>query len=148
MARLRNESRTNKGNAGAEHLIFISHATTDKWIARVICDKLEAVGAKTFRDDRDIAGGDLIPEEIRKQIYRSHELLVLLTPNSVGRMWVNFELAVGWGRGKRMRIVVVLYHVDVEAIPEPVRSRKAILLNDFDQYLKEMAERLRAKHDE
>jgi hypothetical protein len=39
--------------------VFVSHATADKWIARVICEKLEQVGATTFRDDRDIAGGDV-----------------------------------------------------------------------------------------
>ncbi len=45
--------------------VFISHATADKWLARVICEKIEAIGAATFRDDRDILGGDDIPEEIR-----------------------------------------------------------------------------------
>ena len=45
--------------------IFVSHATTDKWLARTICEKIEGTGATTFRDDRDISGGDDIPEEIR-----------------------------------------------------------------------------------
>jgi hypothetical protein len=34
--------------------VFISHATADKWIARILCEKLEEIGAETFRDDRDI----------------------------------------------------------------------------------------------
>jgi hypothetical protein len=39
------------------YLVFISHATADKWIAKVFCEKIEAAGAETFRDDRDINGG-------------------------------------------------------------------------------------------
>ena len=48
--------------------VFLSHATADKWTAKVICEKIEATGASTFRDDRDINGGDDIPEEIRNQM--------------------------------------------------------------------------------
>ncbi|MBC8217056.1 MAG: TIR domain-containing protein, partial [Planctomycetes bacterium] len=66
----------------------MSHATADKWVAKVICEKIDATGASTFRDDRDIDGGDDIPEEIRRQIKRSQEMVVLLTPESVGRAWV------------------------------------------------------------
>ena len=60
--------------------VFLSHATTDKWLAKVLCEKIEATGAITFRDDRDIQGGDDIPEEIRRQIKLSKEIVVFLTP--------------------------------------------------------------------
>ncbi len=59
--------------------VFVSHATTDKWLATTLCEKIEAAGAATFRDDRDIDGGDDIPERIRSEIKRSRELVVLLT---------------------------------------------------------------------
>ena len=62
--------------------VFVSHATSDKWLAKVLCEKIEAAGATSFRDDRDIDGGD-IPEEIRRQIKRAQEIIVLLTPESV-----------------------------------------------------------------
>ena len=39
-----------------EHRIFISHATADKSVAVQMCKEIEAVGATTFRDDRDING--------------------------------------------------------------------------------------------
>lgn len=72
--------------------MFVSHATADKWVARVICERIESVGAKTFRDDRDIAGGDDIPDSIRAAIERSDEMIVLLTPASVNRPWVLMEV--------------------------------------------------------
>ena len=67
------------------YLVFVSHATADKWLAKTLCEKIEACGAATFRDDRDIQGGDDIPDEIRKKIIRANELLVLLAPGSVDR---------------------------------------------------------------
>lgn len=120
--------------------IFVSHATLDKWIAKVICDKLEALGVTTFRDDRDIQGGEDIPETIRNEIARADEVLVLLTPQSAGRDWIRWEAATAWSYEKR--IVVVQYHVEISGVPTMLRSKKTVLLNDFDNYLAEVAGRL------
>lgn len=125
--------------------VFVSHATSDKWLAKVLCEKIEAVGAKTFRDDRDIDGGDDIPEEIRKQIKRSQEIIVLLTPHSINRPWVTLEVGAAWGRSKRVRIVMVMCHVDVDPIPDMIKSKKAVSLNEIDQYLSELARRVRGR---
>ena len=57
-----------------DYLVFVSHASADKWIARAFCEKIEASGARTFRDDRDIEGGDSIPDEIRKKIIEADEI--------------------------------------------------------------------------
>lgn len=127
----------------ANYQVFVSHATADKWIARVLCEKLESIGATTFRDDRDIDGGDDIPEEIRRQIKRSKELVVLLTPKSVDRTWVKLEVGAAWGWSRNLRIVVVLYHVDVDPIPDMLKSKKAIHLNDLDGYLAEVERRVK-----
>src|SRR5437016_3050386 len=114
--------------------IFMSHATADKWLAKVLCERIEATGATTFRDDRDIHGGDDIPEEIRRQIKKSKEIVVLLTPQSVGRQWVILEVGAAWGWSKRVRIVLIMYHVTVDPIPDMIKNKKAIALNDFDEY--------------
>jgi hypothetical protein len=122
--------------------VFLSHATVDKWVAKVLCEKIEAAGASTFRDERDINGGDDIPEEIRRQIKRSQEMVVLLTPASVGREWVLLEVGAAWGWRKDARIVAVLDHVDIDPIPEIIKSKKAIRINDFDNYLTEVCTRV------
>ncbi|REJ72873.1 MAG: TIR domain-containing protein, partial [Planctomycetota bacterium] len=54
--------------------VFVSHATADKWLAVTLCEKIEATGATTFRDDQDIDGGDDIPERIRTEIKRPRAL--------------------------------------------------------------------------
>lgn len=124
--------------------VFVSHASADKWIATTFCEKIEAIGASTFRDDRDINGGDDIPETIRTKIKQSSELVVLLTPKSVDRPWVLLEVGAAWGWRKDYRIVPILYQVTVDAIPAIIKGKKAFNLNDFDQYLKELNERIEA----
>jgi hypothetical protein len=124
-----------------DYVVFVSHATADKWLATMLCEKIEAIGATTFRDDRDIDGGDDIPEEIRRTISKSHEMLVLITPESVNRPWVLLEVGAMWGRKRKARIVALLCHVDLDTIPDMLKAKKAMSINDFDQYLAELKRR-------
>jgi hypothetical protein len=126
-----------------DYQVFVSHATADKWIARMICEKIEGVGATTFRDDRDIDGGESIPGAVFRQIRHSREMVVLLTPASVARPWVLIEVGVALGRGRAIRIVPILCHVEIDPIPEMLKPMRAYHLNDFDTYLKGVAERAR-----
>jgi hypothetical protein len=138
------------GNPGAvdakrrssPYLVFVSHATADKWIAKVFCDKIEATGAETFRDDRDIDGGDDIPEQIRRQIGHANEVVVLLTPESADRPWVLLEIGAAWGKSQRARITAVMCHVEVDRIPDIIKSKKAVPINAFDEYVEELRQRV------
>ncbi len=123
--------------------VFISHATADKWLATTLCEKIEATGATTFRDDRDINGGDDIPDTIRKAIDAADEMVVLLTPNSVNRSWVLMEVGAAWHR--EMRILAVLQHIGIEPIPSMLKSKKVIDLNQFDDYIVEVQRRIRER---
>ena len=102
-----------------------------------------SLGASTFRDDRDINGGDDIPEAIRTQIKQSRELVVLLTPESVDRPWVLLEVGAAWCWRRNYRIVPVLCHVTVDAIPDMIKATKGFHMNDFDQYLTELQKRVK-----
>lgn len=135
------EVRT-KPPASLTYQIFVSHATADKWLAVTLCEKIEAVGATTFRDDRDIDGGDDIPDRIRSQVKQSRELVVLLTPESVDRPWVLLEVGAAWGWRRDYRIVPILCHVTVDAIPDIIKGKKAYQINDFDLYLNELRKRV------
>ncbi len=79
------------------------------------CEKIEAAGASTFRDGRDINGGDDIREEIRSQIKQSRERVVLLTPEAVDRPWILLEVGAAWGWRKDYRIVPVRRHLNAWA---------------------------------
>jgi TIR domain len=141
------KKRPSRGRRSTKpYQVFISHATSDKWLAKELCRRIEEKGATTFRDDRDISGGDDIPEQIRRQIKRSREMVVLLTPDSVGRQWVTLEVGAAWGWSTKIRILLVMCHVTVDPIPEMIKNKKAIALNDFDQYVADLAERIRGYH--
>jgi hypothetical protein len=88
-----------------------------------------------------IDGGDDIPEKIRVAIKRSRELIVLLTPESVNREWVKLEVGAAWGWRKDFRITAVLCHVTTDSLPTMIKSKKAIPLNDFDHFLRELKAR-------
>jgi hypothetical protein len=132
-----------KRPARPKYQVFVSHATADKWLATTFCEKIEAAGASTFRDDRDINGGDDIPEAIRAQIKQSRELVVLLTPESATRPWVLLEVGAAWGLRRDYRIVSVLCHVTLDAVPDIIKGKKAFHMNEFEQYLKELKERVK-----
>lgn len=144
MARRRKKpGQTGRIGRRAAYRVFVSHASADKWIAKVLCEKIDAVGAITFRDDRDVASGDDIPEGIRKEIIRSQEMVMLLTPESVDRPWVLLEAGAFWARRKNARIVAVLCHAEFDRIPNMIKSKKAISINEFDEYLGELRVRLK-----
>lgn len=124
-----------------EYVVFLSHATHDKWIARVLCEKIEAVGVTTFRDDRDIEGGNAIPIAIRQAIRDADEVVVLLTPESIQRQWVLIEIAMASMAEKR--IIPLLNHVDAKQIPDIIRDARGFQLNDLDDYLADLAKRIR-----
>lgn len=132
---------TDRPGKRAVYRVFLSHATYDKWIARVLCEKIEAVGATVFRDDRDIEGGEAIPAAIRKAIRETNEVVVLLTPESIQRQWVLIELAMASMAEKR--IVPLLNHVDAAEIPGIIRDARGFELNDLDSYLADLSQRMK-----
>src|SRR5947208_9379098 len=91
----------------ATYQVFISHATEDKWIAVQLDRMLRDAGLATFRDDRDIAGGAKIPQELRDQIKGSREVLLLWTPQAMNSECVKLE--IGMACAFNLRIVPVRY---------------------------------------
>lgn len=121
----------------------MSHATYDKFIAKTLCGLIESLDPRceTFRDDRDISGGECIPERLRDEIAACSELVVILTPASIERQWVIIEIAIAWADKKR--IVPILYHVEADKIPNLIRDSRGYRLDDIDSYLDDLATRLR-----
>lgn len=124
------------------YLVFISHATKDRWVARKVAEEIEKAGAQTFLDEKDIEGGDSIPETIRERLEACDELIVLLSASSIARPWVLIEIGAAWGL--RKRIVAVIDKLSPSEIPDPIAPYKAYDLNDLDRYLEEVGARARA----
>lgn len=119
--------------------VFMSHATSDKFIANALCEKIESFGLRTFRDDRDIAAGGDIAEEIVSAMRRSGEVAVLLTPASVNRFWVAME--IGMAIYARRRVVPIFYHVRPDEAPDVLHRRRGYHLHEIEAYWEDLRSR-------
>lgn len=136
---------TQKDQTGKPYLVFISHSEKDRWIAKLMAalieEKCQAYSAETFLDEKDIAGGESIPESIRKNIQECSEFLVLLSRYSIDRPWVLIEIGAAWVLGKR--IIAITDKVIPEEMPDIITPYKAIDLNSFDEYLEQLFNRVK-----
>ena len=57
--RNRKAAKRKKRLSKPKYQVFVSHATADKWIATTFCEKIDAIGASSFRDDRTVLSGVL-----------------------------------------------------------------------------------------
>lgn len=128
--------------------VFISHGWHDRWIARQFARAIrEVAGAVPIVDIFDIKKGDRIDDRIREILPRCDELVALLTPWSVTRNWVWNEIGAAWILDRR--IVAVLYGVTLTEIDAEkggracLTSRHVVLLDDFDDYIAELADRVK-----
>ena len=126
-------------------LVFISHHGSDTWVAKQIETQVKRCGAETFLDRTHNQIGEEFEEKIMTALGKADELLVLLTPWALNRQYVWTEVGVALGKG--MTIVGVLHGVKPEdpAIPEYLRRRLMIDINDLDQYLKQLRQRTSRK---
>jgi hypothetical protein len=125
------------------YLVFISHSTADRWIAKQMANLIEAKGrrhgVKTFLDEKDIEGGQSITEEIKKNLKACDEFVVLLSQDSIKRPWVLIE--IGGALLLDKLIVAIIYKLKPNEMPDVIVQHKAIDLNSFDVYLEQLLKR-------
>lgn len=128
--------------------LFISHASTDAWVARQLEMHAHASGAETFLDCEHIQHGDDFEDKIIAAADRCSELLVLFTPTSRDRKYVWME--IGMFLGAKKRIVAALYGVRKEEIatdpftPVALKRVDSVDLNDVHTYFDQLKSRVAA----
>ncbi len=126
--------------------VFISHASTDSWVARQLEAHIRERGADTFLDCEHIEHGDDFEDKIIAAAGDCTELLVLFTPTARDRKYVWMEIGMFLGAGKR--IVAALYGVRKEEIasdqltPVALKRIDSVELNDIDSYLSQVERRV------
>jgi hypothetical protein len=123
----------------SRYVVFLSHSSLDTWIASVIAEKIQALGADCWIDEKDLTGGDVIVEDIIKGIDACHEAIVLISPNSVKSQWVSFE--IGGVRAQHKRVTPVLNNVKPQQMAL-MQDIKGIDLNKLDQFLAQLKRRI------
>lgn len=126
--------------------IFISHSSSDSWVARQLEAHIRRCGADTFLDSEHIDHGDDFEEKIIDASGDCTELLVLFTPTARDRKYVWLE--IGMFLGARKRIVAALYGVRKEEIatdqltPVALKRIDSVELNEIDSYLAQVQRRV------
>lgn len=90
-------------------------------------------------DEKDLAGGDVIVEDIRRGINACDEALILISPNSVKSEWVPFE--IGGLRQLEKRVTPIFNNVKAQQM-EPLKDIKGVDLNNFEQFLAQLKRRI------
>jgi hypothetical protein len=104
-----------------------------------MAEKIAAVGGRPWLDVQSLRGGQVIVPEIIRGLSECREAVVLVSPSSVESQWVSFE--IGAVRVLNKRVTPILHHVDFNALMS-VADVKAVDLNDFDDFLRDLAQRI------
>ena len=131
--------KSSKRQKRAKYTVFISHSSLDAWIARTMAEKIRSLGVDCWLDEKDLEGGDIIPDEIIRGIDACQEAIVLISPNSVSSQWVSFE--IGGVRAQHKRVTPILNNVRLNEMA-PMKDIKSIDLNKFEQFLAQLGRRI------
>jgi hypothetical protein len=102
-------------------------------------EKIEALGAECWLDEKDLIGGDVIAADIIRGIDACNEAVVLISPHSVRSPWLSYE--IGGVRAQHKRVSPILNNVRHDELA-PLQDIKCIDLNKFEQYLAQLKRRL------
>lgn len=118
--------------------IFISHAVANRNIARSLADILEAAreDVTTFLASRpgDIGADENWLRGIERALQDADTYIIVLTPESVLRPWVNFEAGAAWFF-QRQLVFVRIQALSTDDIPLPINSRQIYMIDDKEQLL-------------
>jgi hypothetical protein len=126
-------------------VVFISHSSIDTWVAKQIAREIEECGAVPFLDEANIAVGEDFEDRILVALIQAKELLVLLTPWSLSRLYVWAEIGARWGH--RIPIIGILHGLtpsDLQSnldVPLIIKRRDFINLNDIQTYFDQLRQR-------
>jgi len=115
--------------------VFISHLQQDNALAKKVAKTLEEVGLEVW-DAQDILPGDNWFKEISESLEQSQAMVVLITPESLGSMWIRKEIEYALGNesfsGRLIPVVIgrledmpkenlpwILRHLNIIELPNP-----------------------------
>jgi hypothetical protein len=129
--------------------LFISHAVTDEPIASIIKAEVDRVFARGVNVFASSISGTVKPgsdwlRSIRENLDAATAVAVLITPVSINRPWIWFEVGASWSRmevdeGRIYPLCVP--EINLGDLPEPLRRLQALSLGKAD-HIKEFFQAL------
>lgn len=132
--------------------LFISYISPEKALAVVLKDWIMATFSRRYKtfvasDYESIRLGDNWLQKIEQAIRSSRVMIVLLSPSSLSRPWINFEAGGAWMRGTR--VLCICHSGQKKAdLPAPYSHLQAVELenNEFGKlFFETLAEELGEK---
>lgn len=122
-------------------VIFISHATTDRPIAEILKAEIDRVFANGVQVFASSVPGIVKPgvdwlDEIRNNLEKATAVIVLITPTSISRPWIWFEVGAYWSRshiGTGKIYPLCAREINQSDLPEPLNRLQALSLGKGDQ---------------
>ncbi|VVS91426.1 toll/interleukin-1 receptor domain-containing protein [Desulfoluna spongiiphila] len=118
--------------------VFVSHITEESEIAKSMKEWIESTFLGQHEvfvssDSKSIPAGTKWLDEITKAITSSKILLLLCSPDSIHRPWINFEAGCGWA--KAIPVIPICYGgLNKGELPPPINALQAL---DFNEELPE-----------
>jgi hypothetical protein len=102
------------------------------WVSRFIAEIFEPnVGVFQSSDRSTIYAGEEWMKRIFEELQSAKVLVSLLSPESVGRPWINFEAGAAW-MGNVKVIPVLFAGLTITTLPKPYSSLQAVEIGNPD----------------
>ena len=104
--------------------VFLSYTSDDTELARRIAETLMAAGINTWWDKWCIYSGDSLRQKIDEGLGDCTHFLVLLTPQSINKPWVNAEMDAALVRklDDQCKFLPVRHDLPVSALPPLLKA--------------------------
>jgi hypothetical protein len=126
--------------------VFISHIGEEKAIALKLQMLIQAAFANAFpvfvsSDPASLSGGEEWYHYILENLAKAKVVLVMLSPESAERPWINFEAGFGTG-GKSRVIPLALRGLSFDTLDYPLKGLQGCYLPQLTEILKEISTRM------
>jgi hypothetical protein len=114
---------------------FLSYAWEDRELAGRVAERLQANGVDTWWAEWEIRAGDSLRRKIDEGLSNCTHFLVLLTPASIEKPWVNQEMDAGFVRKieAQARFIPLRSGLATSALPPLLRPILSPEIRDFDR---------------
>jgi hypothetical protein len=122
------------------HKVFLSYAWEDRDLARRIAEALQGNGIETWWAEWEIRAGDSLRQKIDEGLTNCTDFLVLLTPQSINKAWVNQEMDAGLVRKieSQARFIAIRKDLSPSELPPLLRGMLSPTLENFDNDIRQL----------
>ena len=118
------DSELSAEQPGSPPKVFLSYAWEDSGLASQIAHVLQANGVDTWWAEWCISAGDSLRQKIEEGLGDCSHFVVLLTPNSIVKPWVNLEIDAGLmlKLQSKVKFIPLRHQLPAEQLPHLLRG--------------------------